>query len=62
MFQSLSGGNLGATQAAGGASAKVLDAAKANQIKENTQTDLAKEKAEISITKGKKAAQIDANF
>jgi hypothetical protein len=57
-----SGGNMGLTQAAGKASASTLDAAKANQIKENTQTELGKIAAETDINKGKKAAGIDANF
>ncbi len=57
-----SGGNNGLSQAAGEASSKTLDAAKANQIKENTQTELAKIATETAINKGKKAAGIDANF
>jgi hypothetical protein len=43
-------------------SSKALDASKANQIKENTETEIKKNLIDTEMQKGKKTAQIDANF
>lgn len=44
------------------ASATALDAGKASQIKENTETELKKMESEKELNKAKKVAQLDANF
>lgn len=43
-------------------SAAALDASKAQQIMENTETEKKKNEIDAEMQKGKKTAQIDANF
>lgn len=43
-------------------SSQALDASKAKQIMENTETEIKKNEIDTEMQKGKKTAQIDANF